>query len=85
MQLEVSPETQARIEEMVSSGEFPSADAVLEAALDALVFEDRAVPDSDVARLEAKAQHARASGSVRTVDEPLLAELRQLIEAPTSS
>jgi Arc/MetJ-type ribon-helix-helix transcriptional regulator len=85
MQLEVSPETQARIEEMVSSGEFPSADAVLEAALDALVFEDQAVPDSDVARLEAKAQHARASGSVRTVDEPLLAELRQLIEAPTSS
>jgi Arc/MetJ-type ribon-helix-helix transcriptional regulator len=85
MQLEVSPETQARIEEMVSSGEFPSADAVLEAALDALVFEDQAVPDSDVARLEAKAQHARAAGSVRTVDEPLLAELRQLIESPTSS
>ncbi len=80
MQIELSPEAVERIEGFVESGVYPSAAAVLDAALDALEIPIREYTSSEIAELVAPARKSVAAGRARPAEE-VVAEMRALVAA----
>ena len=74
MNVELSERARKRVEELIEDGTYPSAEAVVEAAL--AQFEHPDFADVDFAELDRRADGARASSRTRHLDEAYLGEIR---------
>ena len=84
MNVELSPGTVKKAEQLVLAGEYPDIDSAIAAALE--VFQCSACRESTIEEpLDAEAREALALGRFRTLDDDYLAELRAEAEAIIAS
>ena len=74
MNVELSERARKRVEELVEEGTYPTAEAVVEAALEQLEHPDFA--GVDMAELDRRAQDARIRGSATLADDGYISEMR---------
>ena len=74
MNVELSERARRRVEQLVEEGAYPSAEAVVEAAVEQLEQPDFA--GIDVEELERQARATRASGTYRSADDEYIADVK---------
>lgn len=83
MNVDLSPGTVQKAEQLVLSGEYPDVDSAIAAALD--ILSCSACTDETYDPLDDEADADIAAGRTRTVDDAYLAELRQKAQAIIAS
>jgi Arc/MetJ-type ribon-helix-helix transcriptional regulator len=76
MHVELSREAQERVESLVASGAYPSVEAAVEAAVDALEPPGPGYSHEEISALSEVGRKDIAAGRFRVADDAFIAELR---------
>ncbi|MGE0601253.1 MAG: hypothetical protein AB7J35_17130 [Dehalococcoidia bacterium] len=82
MEVQLTERAQKRLESLVGPGAYPTAEAAVEAALEALEHPD--FEGIDVEALDRQATSARATGTFRELDSAYEAELKTKLDVVLS-
>lgn len=83
MQVQLTERAQKRLESLVGEGAYPTAEAAVEAALEALEHPD--FEGIDIDGLDKQASAARKHGTFREIDSAYEADLKARLDAVLSS